>query len=541
MLSCIVGNKGVNTFQHSKEKLRKWSDKKILKCPECGERVIYCHGEFKVPYFKHEAKSDCSGAYSESYTDEHIDGIKLLYNWLSTLDNVINLEVEKYIKNTKQRPDIYFEIDGDRYCIEFQCSPISTKYKERGELYSLEGIKDIWILGMDKYDSVVMKSEDFISKNSLAIKEYKTKTIEREINDGKTPLIYLDVDNEKLYKIDKDGYKCVHRDGQRWYHPDCILKTMFNVGFTDCELSACNEQFILTKDNETKLQIFDNINKKMETINKVVDELDKMCKFIDYKATYVNSDTRDIEVKIIRNGHNDYKNLLRNEFNRSRFFSLDFAISHLTEIFRSESEYIETEIKETNKLNELINKIKSLTGKEAWDVIRDINTKLSLIDKRYNVQIKSNSESVEVLFSFKDTELFRLNITEVGILEFEGFLNKNIDEYFKNIKRVDNKKISKVLSEIRKNLKCVKELKYSSNSKPILSKLSLITEEEVEFTFDFGNTHMFIVVSNDDVWILEDGVDDYSVKYENFLELKSYILRLITNKIRKERYPRYDL
>lgn len=165
MLSCIVGNKSVNSFIYEETKLRKWSNKGILRCPECGEKVIYCNGDYKVPYFRHEAKSDCIGSYSEPMTDEHINGIKLLFDRLSEIEGVSNLEVEKYIKNTRQRPDIYFEYEGDRYCIEYQCSPISTQYNRRHELYELENIKDIWILGTEKYN--FDKYEKDNEKNSL--------------------------------------------------------------------------------------------------------------------------------------------------------------------------------------------------------------------------------------------------------------------------------------------------------------------------------------------------------------------------------------
>lgn len=144
MLSCIVGNKSVNSFDYEEHKLREWSNKKILRCPECGERVIYCNGDYKIAYFKHEVASECKGnLYSEPITEEHIGGIKSIYNKLKTIQGITNLEVEKYIVNTKQRPDIYFEYKGQRYCIEYQCSLIATQYNKRHELYELEGIKDI--------------------------------------------------------------------------------------------------------------------------------------------------------------------------------------------------------------------------------------------------------------------------------------------------------------------------------------------------------------------------------------------------------------
>ena len=106
-------------------------------------------------YFRHKDKSiECEGLYHEPETEEHIQGKTLLYNWLKGLQDkgiISNVQLESYIKETKQRPDLYFEWNGYRYVIEFQCTPIATEYLKRRELYKLANIKDIWILGLEKY------------------------------------------------------------------------------------------------------------------------------------------------------------------------------------------------------------------------------------------------------------------------------------------------------------------------------------------------------------------------------------------------------
>lgn len=228
MLSCIVGNKSINSFDYEEIKLREWSNKGILKCPECEEKVIYCNGDYKIPYFKHEVGSECSGnSYYEPMTEEHVDGIKTLYNRLKEIEGVQNLEVEKYIKNTKQRPDIYFEYKGNRYCIEYQCSPISTQYNKRHELYQLEGINDIWILGFDNFyieeiDALINKEKRLLEskkdrfwyriqeqidkyinmKNNkeVVFQRKRAKSIEDEINYSDSPLIYYNSKAGYLYK-----------------------------------------------------------------------------------------------------------------------------------------------------------------------------------------------------------------------------------------------------------------------------------------------------------------------------------------------------
>ena len=54
--------------------LKKWSKKKILLCPACGKPYEYCHGEVKTPYFRHMDKTECEDKYSESETEEHLNG-----------------------------------------------------------------------------------------------------------------------------------------------------------------------------------------------------------------------------------------------------------------------------------------------------------------------------------------------------------------------------------------------------------------------------------------------------------------------------------
>lgn len=96
-------------------------------------------------------KNECEDKYSESETEEHLNGKRDLFEWIRKQDGVTNAVLEGWIPETKQRPDIIFEYDGKKYVIEYQCSPIATEYVERHELYKTSGINDIWILGTEKY------------------------------------------------------------------------------------------------------------------------------------------------------------------------------------------------------------------------------------------------------------------------------------------------------------------------------------------------------------------------------------------------------
>ena len=154
--------------------LKKWSKRKILLCPVCGKPYEYCHGEVKTPYFRHMDKAECEDKYSESETEEHLNGKRDLYEWVKRQVGVTNAVLEGWIPETKQRPDIMFDYNDKKYVIEYQCSPIATEYIERHELYQAAGIIDIWICGAEKYLQYNMR-EKFLQKESLGFYDPKYK------------------------------------------------------------------------------------------------------------------------------------------------------------------------------------------------------------------------------------------------------------------------------------------------------------------------------------------------------------------------------
>lgn len=172
ILSCKVGETIINTIEYSDEQIRKWSNKGILKCPVCDSKMIYRNGEIKIAHFAHEKDSDCEDIYSEPESEEHLNGKKILYEWLKQQEGVENLKLEAWIPETKQRPDLYFEINKKRYVIEFQCTPIATEYIQRHRLYELAGITDIWVLGINKYNIEISDNYVFHETRLKAIEKY---------------------------------------------------------------------------------------------------------------------------------------------------------------------------------------------------------------------------------------------------------------------------------------------------------------------------------------------------------------------------------
>ena len=172
MLTGKIGNEIINCYDgtHSKEQLKKWTKKKIILCPVCNKPYEYCHGRVKMPYFRHMDKTECEDKYSESETEEHLRGKRDLYEWIKRQNSVTNAVLEGWIPETKQRPDIMFEYNNKQYVIEYQCSPITSEYFERHDLYKAVGICDIWICGTEKYFQKNMR-EKFLESHSVGFYE----------------------------------------------------------------------------------------------------------------------------------------------------------------------------------------------------------------------------------------------------------------------------------------------------------------------------------------------------------------------------------
>ena len=200
----MLNGQRINCFdgKYNKDQLKKWSNKKILLCPVCGKPYEYCHGKVVQPYFRHKDKAQCEDKYSEPETEEHLKGKRDLYEWIKRQDNVTDVILEGWIPETKQRPDIMFKYNGKQCVLEFQCSPISTEYYERHELYQAAVINDYWICGTKKYFQYY-----HVGNGNKRINELESKCkIYYDVNDG--CMFILEYMDEKLFnKIINKKYK----------------------------------------------------------------------------------------------------------------------------------------------------------------------------------------------------------------------------------------------------------------------------------------------------------------------------------------------
>lgn len=121
-------------------------------------------------------KNECEDIYSETETEEHLNGKRDLFEWIKKQPCITDAVLEGWIAETKQRPDIMFKFNGKQYVIEYQCSPIATEWIERHELYQAAGIMDIWILGTEKYLKPNMR-EKFIQEKSVGFYDTTNKSL----------------------------------------------------------------------------------------------------------------------------------------------------------------------------------------------------------------------------------------------------------------------------------------------------------------------------------------------------------------------------
>lgn len=114
------------------------------RCPGCQQPVLLRHGKHRIPHFAHKKHALCG--FSEGETLEHLQGKKQIYQWLKINKWCPQLEV--YLPQIEQRPDILLKRKSQRIAIEFQCSPLSLeRMLERNTGYQQAGITVWWILG----------------------------------------------------------------------------------------------------------------------------------------------------------------------------------------------------------------------------------------------------------------------------------------------------------------------------------------------------------------------------------------------------------
>lgn len=143
-------------------------------CPHCHEQVILKIGKIKVPHFAHKSFSQC--VYSEPESEVHLQGKRDLYNWLK--NQGFEVQMEKYLPEIKQRPDLLVEKYGKVYAVEYQCSTIPiAEIRKRNSGYSSLNLIPVWILGGEPYQKKLQLTSNLfqISDFQWSFAQYTSK------------------------------------------------------------------------------------------------------------------------------------------------------------------------------------------------------------------------------------------------------------------------------------------------------------------------------------------------------------------------------
>lgn len=414
MLSCIVGKTEVNTFEYDKCKLKEWSNKGLLKCPVCKEQLQYCNGDFKIAYFRHLKNSNCIGnKFNEPETEEHIFGKKIIYNWLKNKKDITNLKLEGWIEETKQRPDIYFEHKDKRYVIEYQCSPISTEYNKRHELYKLANINDIWILGTSKYNFNIYNNEKTF------------KTIEIEIYNNKNNVLYLkDGTFYRLFNF-YNIFKYIEYDLQKMYK----TKFIYNMDEIEIDKMLVDDMINFNDVNNTWSLRYNKIKNVTDYINNINREILK--KSVLWLGMYKND-------YVICSSHDPYESIYNNKVECT-----------LNKNFEFDKKEFKNKMTSYKKLECIKNDIKEIENY--------INTYLkNEYSKKYSISINVDWDSVWISLCFDYATVFREIMKcdqDISAEVIKNYIFEKFNAYYSNINFSNRKNILEYTNNINNNLK----------------------------------------------------------------------------------------
>ncbi|MGC7927582.1 competence protein CoiA [Lysinibacillus sp. VIII_CA] len=131
-------------YQYTREALQKYRRQMTFFCPQCLEPVHLKIGSYTIPHFAHHTQNQCSKFFAEGESKLHLQGKIQLFEWLQKLR--LKVELEPYLTELSQRPDLLVAFDNNNFALEFQCSPIThDKWQKRTIGYETNNIQPIWL------------------------------------------------------------------------------------------------------------------------------------------------------------------------------------------------------------------------------------------------------------------------------------------------------------------------------------------------------------------------------------------------------------
>lgn len=162
------GNDGLFTLtnEYSRNQLKEMRQKQIFTCPQCKEQLVLKIGQIKIPHFSHKTTTQCEQFFSERESAEHLLGKLQLFEFFQKCKG--NVQIEAYLPQLEQRPDLLYEDDNKQFAIEFQCSPISSELlSHRTNGYISNKITPIWLLKTPFKNTYTTNSVERISLNAF--------------------------------------------------------------------------------------------------------------------------------------------------------------------------------------------------------------------------------------------------------------------------------------------------------------------------------------------------------------------------------------
>lgn len=165
----------------TKAEIEHQKSKQPFYCPSCGEQVIIKAGFKMIPHFAHRSILNCP-SHEGGEGPYHEKGKLLLYQWLRKQN--LHVELEYYLPEINQRPDILLVINQKRIAIEYQCARITIEQiKQRNNGYKTIGITPIWILGANHFKRK--------TKNHLKIDQFALQFIHKFTSTFPLTLFYF--------------------------------------------------------------------------------------------------------------------------------------------------------------------------------------------------------------------------------------------------------------------------------------------------------------------------------------------------------------
>lgn len=171
----------IRLANHSTEEIAAYRKQTQFYCPTCYEKVLIKAGKVIIPHFAHQFNQKCpsreggEGSYHEK-------GKYLLFEWLKSQG--LDVQLEYYIKEIKQQPDLLLTLNQKYIAIEYQCARVPIEEIEsRNRGYQRLGIIPIWILGANRFKR--------IQANKLKVDRFTQQFIHQFSEDHPLILFYF--------------------------------------------------------------------------------------------------------------------------------------------------------------------------------------------------------------------------------------------------------------------------------------------------------------------------------------------------------------